>query len=265
MRHILRLAVAALVALAAGTAQAQPAVTPAPAEAPATAPAWGVSVTPYVWLPALRGSLQTPLPRVGDRSFDLGSGTVFTDLDAVPIMVSGEVRYGRFILAGDLVYATLNQDIRVGRDNLFDGGHVRVISTFGTILGLVRAVETPGQTVDLGAGTRIWNFSNKVSLNPGAISGAIQKSSLTWADPLLAARYHARLSPAFGLSLYGDIGGFNAGSRLTWQVIGSADYDLSARTTLRAGWRYLNVDKSKGSVGVDLGFNGPFFAATFRF
>ncbi len=261
MRHILRIAVAALAALAAGTAQAQPAAAPAPA----TAPAWGVSVTPYVWLPALRGSMQTPLPRVGDRSLSLGSGTVFTDLDAVPVMVAGEVRYDRFILAGDLVYSTLAQDIRVGRDVLFDGGHVRSISTFGTILGLVRAVDTPGQTVDLGAGTRIWNFSNKASLNPGQISGAIQKSSLTWADPLLAARYHARLSPAFGLGVYGDIGGFNAGSRLTWQVIGSADYDLSASTTLRVGWRYLYVDKTKGSVGVDLGFNGPFLAATFRF
>lgn len=261
-RPVRSLLAAALLVLGAGAAQAQPAATPA---APANAPAWGFSLTPYVWLPALRGTVQTPLPRVGDRSFELGSGTVFTDLSAVPVMVAGEIRYDRFMLVGDFVYSAVTQDIRVGRDLLFDGGHVRAITTFGTLLGMVRAVETPSQTFDLGAGTRIWNFSNKVSLNPGLAGGAIQKSSLTWADPLLAARYHARLSPAFGLSLYGDVGGFNAGSRITWQVVGSADYDMSQQVTLRAGWRYLNVDKTRGSVGVDLGFNGPFLAATFRF
>ena len=57
----------------------------------------------------------------------------------------------------------------------------------------------------------------------------------------------------------------SAGSRLTWQAVGSLDYDLTSRTVLRAGWRYLSVDKKSGNVGVDLGFNGPFVSATFRF
>jgi len=34
---------------------------------------------------------------------------------------------------------------------------------------------------------------------------------------------------------------------------------------LRAGWRYLSVDKKRGDFRLDLGFNGPFIAATFRF
>jgi hypothetical protein len=49
--------------------------------------------------------------------------------------------------------------------------------------------------------------------------GVIRKASLNWADPLVGARYHAMLSPRFGVSVYGDIGGFNTGSRLTWQAI----------------------------------------------
>jgi hypothetical protein len=75
------------------------------------------------------------------------------------------------------------------------------------------------------------------------------------------------LSPRFGVTAYADVGGFNTGSRLTWQAIGSLDYDLTNWATLRTGWRYLKVDKwnAGGSVGLDLGFNGPFFAATFRF
>ncbi|MBX9700152.1 MAG: hypothetical protein K2X74_11995, partial [Acetobacteraceae bacterium] len=166
---------------------------------------------------------------------------------------------------GDLFYAALQQDVNTPRDLLFQGGHARVTATIGTILGMVRVVETPGQHFEIGAGTRIWGLSTKLSLNPGLAAGAIQKTNFSWADPLIAARYTARLSPQFGVTVYGDVGGFGAGSRLTWQAMGSLDYALSGSTTLRGGWRYLSVDKTRGAYGVDLGFNGPFLAASFRF
>jgi hypothetical protein len=260
LRRVVPLGVLVLLAMAGG-ASAQSAGTP---PAPSSPPGWQFSITPYAWLPGLTGTVQTPLPRVGDRSMQLGSGTVITDLSTVPVMVAGEARYGRFALVGDIFYAGLQQDIQT-RDQLFQGGHTRLTSTIGTILGMVEVLDTPRQSLEVGAGTRIWDIGMKVSLNPGLLPGVIQKRSLTWADPLLAARYHAALSPAFGVSLYGDIGGFGAGSQLTWQAIGSVDYDLTSSTTLRAGWRYLRVDRTRGSIGVDVGFNGPFVAATFRF
>jgi hypothetical protein len=246
----------ALLVLLGGAAQAQTGVPPPPA--------WQFSITPYAWLPGLSGSLTTPLPRLGDRSFDLSSGTVVTSLSTVPVMVAGEARYGRFALVGDIFYAGLEQDLTT-RDLLFQGGHARHTSAIGTILGMVRLVDAPRQSLELGAGTRIWGIDTKVSLNPGLLPGVIQKTSLSWADPLLAARYHAVLSPAFGMTLYGDVGGFDAGSRLTWQAVGSLDYELGASTTLRAGWRYLSVDRTRGGFSLGVGFNGPFLAATFRF
>jgi hypothetical protein len=227
-------------------------------------PSWQFSITPYAWLPALSGNVQTPLPRVGDRSFGVGTGTVISDIDALPVMIAGEARYGRFSLVGDFFYTALQQDLDT-RDLLWQGGHTRVTSTVGTLLGMVRILEEPRQSADVGAGVRIWNINSKVSLNPGLEPGVIRKSSVSWSDPLVAARYHAMLSPRFGITVYADVGGFDAGSRLTWQAVGSLDYDLTSSTTLRAGWRYLSVDKTRGSFGVDLGFNGPFLAATFRF
>jgi hypothetical protein len=227
-------------------------------------PGWTFSVTPYAWLPALSGTVKTPLPRVGDQSFGISGGTVLSDLDALPAMIAGEARYGRFSVVGDFFYAALAQDLDT-RNRLWEGGHSRVTSSVGTLLGMLRVIEEPRQSFDIGAGTRIWSFSSKVSLNAGLEPGAIRKTSLSWADPLVAARYHAMLSPRFGVSLYGDIGGFDTGSRLTWQAVGSLDYDLTQRTTLRAGWRYLAVDKKSANLGVDLSFNGPFIGATFRF
>jgi hypothetical protein len=253
-------------AAAQGPAAAPPATQPAAATDPAASPpALTGSITPYVWLPAMSGSLQTPLPRAGDRGFDLSSGTVFTGLSTVPVMLMGELRYDRFLVLADFFHAGITQDISTPRDLLWTGGHVRALSTFGTVLGMLRAVEVPGQSLDLGAGLRAWSFNNKISLNPGLLSGVIQRSTVSWVDPILAARYQARLATDWGVSLYGDVGGFGAGSRLTWQAMGAVDYSLTRATTLSAGWRYLSVDKTRGSVGVDLGFNGPFLAATFRF
>jgi hypothetical protein len=227
-------------------------------------PGWEFSVTPYAWLPALGGIIRTPLPRVGDRDFGLGSGSVVDDLSAIPVMVAGEARYGRFSLLGDFFYAALEQDLDT-RDVAWRGGHARVTSAVGTVLGAYRVLDEPRQSLDVGAGARIWNFSTKVSLNAGLEPGAIRNNSATWSDPLLAGRYRAVLSPRLGVTVYADVGGFGAGSRLTWQAVGSLDYDLTHSATLRAGWRYLAVDRTRGGFGVDLGFNGPFFAATFRF
>src|SRR3954471_13070208 len=203
-------------------------------------PGWAFSITPYAWLPAIRGNLHTPLPRVGDQGFGIGAGSLVTDLDALPAMISAEARYGRFSILGDFFYAALAQDLNP-RDLLWQGGHSRVTSSVGTVLGLFRVLEEPRQSVDIGAGARIWGFTTKVSLNPGLEPGVIRKTSLNWADPLVGARYHAMLSPRFGVTAYADVGGLNTGSRLTWQAIGSLDYDLTNWATLRTGWRYLKV------------------------
>lgn len=227
-------------------------------------PGWTFSITPYAWFPGLSGNVRTPLPRVGERSFDVSGSTVVSDLDALPVMIAGEARYGRFSVVGDFFYAALQQDLNT-RDLLWQGGHTRVTSSVGTLLGMFRVLEEPRQSLDLGAGTRIWGVSTKVSLNPGLEPGVIRKASVNWADPLVGGRYHAMLSPRFGVTVYADIGGFDTGSRLTWQAIGSLDYDLTAWATLRAGWRHLSVDRKTGSLGLDLGFSGPFLGATFRF
>ena len=82
---------------------------------------------------------------------------------------------------------------------------------------------------------------------------------------MLAARYRINLSDHFGLTAYGDVGGFGAGSELTWQALGSVDYRITTSTTVSAGWRYLTFDKKSAGFRLDLGFDGPFIAATFQF
>jgi len=107
-----------------------------------------------------------------------------------------------------------------------------------------------------------------LNLNAGALPAASVSRTAGWGDPLLAGRYHRELGNGFGLTAYGDVGGFGVGAHIDWQVVGTIDYALNPSTNLRLGYRSLNFNY-QASGGFDLGFNvhmkGPILAGTFRF
>ena len=65
--------------------------------------------------------------------------------------------------------------------------------------------------------------------------------SQNWVDPLLGARLQTPLSPNLRFTVFGDVGGFGAGSQL-WLVAGLLGYQVNKRFTLQAGYRYLDVN-----------------------
>ncbi len=87
-----------------------------------------------------------------------------------------------------------------------------------------------------------------------------------WADPLLAARYHRDIGDGLGVTVYADLGGFNVGARVDWQVIGTIDYAVTPSLALRLGYRSLNFNYQAGDeLGFDVHMKGPILAATFGF
>jgi len=100
-----------------------------------------------------------------------------------------------------------------------------------------------------------------------ALHGAASKSSSGWTDPLIGGRYHRDLGNGFGLTAYGDVGGFGVGAHTDWQVLGTVDYTLNPSWNLHLGYRSLNFSStgSEGIFGFDVHLRGPFLAATFRF
>jgi hypothetical protein len=89
----------------------------------------------------------------------------------------------------------------------------------------------------------------------------------SWGDPLIGGRYHFDFGNGFGLSVYGDVGGFDLGAHTDWQVIGTVDYALNSWINLHLGYRSLNFNytSSNGNLGFDVHMRGPIFAGTFRF
>lgn len=266
MRHTYRCARSALACLAlaitvigAGTraSSAQEATGPGGTQ---------IFVTPYLWLSGVYATTQTPLARLPEVNSSVGPFELLGDLNGVPFMGAAEIRDGPFSLMGDVLHVPVETTITT-RNVFFQGGKAALTTNTGTALLVYRVLDVPNQYADLGGGFRAWGFDANLSLNPGLLSGVSVNRSAGWGDPLLAGRYHFDFGNGFGLTAYGDIGGFGVGAHTDWQLIGTVDYALSSWINLHVGYRSLNFDYSTSvsNLGFNVHMRGPIFAGTFQF
>ncbi len=228
-----------------------------------TAPSdgWRFALTPYIWFAGVAG--EATLPRQ-NRDFDADFGDVLSNLD-VAAMAMFEARRGRFSLVVDGLYLGQDVSVTTPRNLAFRGGSAELNATQLAAVGLVRAIDQPGFGLDVGAGLRSWWIDTEVTLAPGLLTGRSAKGSANFTDPLLAMRAEVRLSDHWSFFAYGDIGGFDTGSRLTWQVLGGVSWQATQGTSLQLGYRHLSVDVSRSDLALDLSFGGPILGVTIRF
>jgi hypothetical protein len=241
---------------------------PAPAYAQDAAGSGGMQffVTPYLWLPSIHVTTRTPLPRQPEVNSDVGVIQLLSHLEGVPFMGSIEVRDGPFGLLGDAIHLPVGTNITT-HDILYQGGNATLRATTGTGVILYRALEDPVQFADAGLGFRTWGFSMNVDLNAGLIPATSVSRSDGWTDPLIAGRYHRDLGNGFGLTAYGDVGGFGVGAHIDWQLMATVDYAPYPWLSFRLGYRTLNFDydASNSNLGFNVHMRGPILAGTFRF
>jgi hypothetical protein len=225
-----------------------------------------IFVTPYLWLGGVYATTATPLARIPEVNSSVGPFELLGHLDGAPFMGSAEIRDGPISLLGDVFHIPVSTNITT-RNVLFQGGKAELQANSGTALVLYRLLEAPNQYADLGAGFRAWGFGANLELNPGMLAGQSVGRRAGWGDPLIGGRYHFDFGNGFGLSAYGDIGGFDLGAHTDWQIIGTVDYALNSWIDLHVGYRSLNFDytNSNGNLGFDVHMRGPLFAGTFRF
>ena len=56
-------------------------------------------------------------------------------------------------------------------------------------------------------------------------------------------------------------GGFS----VTWQAVGTLNYQVADQVYLSAGYRHMSFDYRKDGMILDVDMTGPLFGATFRF
>jgi hypothetical protein len=221
------------------------------------------SFTGYAWTAALDGRAST-LPPLPAANLNLSFGDILKNMN-VGLMGAAEMRIGRW---GFLADAMLSQVTPGGSlpGPYFSSAKVRsqTLTLQTGVLYRIYADET--FDLDVGAGLRFWNLDNELKIAPGSLNLRIDHSvSENWLDPVVAARMTARLGGPWSLTLAGDIGGFNLASRLTWQALGTVNYQWDDNWVFRAGYRALYVDYRKGDLLYETTMHGPVIAATYRF
>jgi hypothetical protein len=223
-------------------------------------------VTPYLWLASVHATTMTPLARRPEVNSNVSTIDLLSHLEGAPFMGSFEARYGNLGFLADAIHLPVSTKITT-RDILFQGGNAALKADTGTGIALYRFFQDPVQFADGGLGFRAWGFAANLSLNPGLLQGVAVNRAGSWTDPLIGGRYHRELGNGWGLTAYGDVGGFGVGAHTDWQVMGTVDYSLSTSWNLHLGYRSLNfnITGSDGRFGFDVHMRGPIIAGTFRF
>ena len=107
---------------------------------------------------------------------------------------------------------------------------------------------------------------------PGRSKGGRQTGDLNWVDPLVGVRVRQQLASGDEFQLKGDIGGFGAGSKISWQAFGGYmhNFEFSGLNwSSMIGYRAFEVDYSRGGglqqSGLNAVLQGPIVGIGVRF
>lgn len=268
--------------------------------APPVIDTWTFSFTPYFWATSLTGSTT-----VKGRTVDVDAG-FFDILDHTQfpkglfqLAAFGEARYGRFGLLTDLTYIKLGLGASLERSRQVDELGFSIGASAGLTVQMIIAELAAAYEVahwngltspnsisafDLYAGGRLWwqhadaqvavsgtvNVSDLTLSRSGVLSA---KGDVTWVDPVVGARLRHQFAPGWNLAVSGDVGGFGAGSKFSWQALATLDHEFARSEHVvwnwMIGYKALFVDYSKGSglshYEYDNTMYGPVFGVTARF
>jgi len=248
---------------------------------------WTYSLTPYLWLPSVDGTLKYQLPAgTGSPSVDVNGQTLLHAIDFA-FMMSGEARRGRWSFFGDYIYLKLSGSQGAVKSVNFNTGDppVAAVATLnagtesrlkGDMVTLAAGYSLAGSAdspFDVIGGLRYfgvtastdWRLSAAVTgSSPGqtfAAAGSVSQTDDLW-DGIVGVRGRAKLADHWYLPYYADVG--TGSSRVTWQAFAGVSYAFHwGEVTL--AYRHLVYDQRDDKLLQDFRFSGPLLGATFRF
>ena len=178
-----------------------------------------------------------------------------------------------FLHTGDIPFGTaLSTDAAL---TIVEVGGTYEVMRWGS--GGLKDATGSSTALDLLAGARIWQQSLDANLNllgpaGGRVSFA-RSGLIDWTDPFFGARIRHELAPGQEVALRGDIGGFDVGSKFSWQALATYNRHLfdfkGFPVDAYLGFRALSVDYTQGSglnkYTYDVVQYGPVAGATVHF
>ncbi|MEG0939749.1 MAG: hypothetical protein RSE32_15280 [Comamonas sp.] len=230
--------------------------TQALAQTPVETDAWRFQLTPYVWMTGLDGQVR-PFKGAPTANVNKSFSDVLDNLDAAAF-INGTARKAHYVLQGDFSYAATSDKAALP---LGLSAQAKIRQTSMTLTGGRNWALSPQSSLDLMAGLRLWQIKAEVNV-PGLASA---QSNTSFVDPIVAARWRYDIAPRWSTLLYADMGGLSVGSKFTWQIHGSVNYQVKDNIHLSLGYRQLSVDYRDGGKRLDFSQSGPIVGATFRF
>jgi hypothetical protein len=86
-----------------------------------------------------------------------------------------------------------------------------------------------------------------------------------WVDPIVGLRGQLNFTRWLYLTLQSDVGGFGAGSQITWNVLGALGANFTRNVFGELGYRYMYVDYNRNGVLYDMNSYGIFMSIGFKF
>jgi hypothetical protein len=244
-----------------------------PAEQPSKS-RWEFVIAPYFWMASLSGDVTVHgIPAHVDLPFsDTLQALTF---GGQAHLEAWKNRWGLFL---DITYMDLStsaQGVLPQRGPASgDIGMQEWLVEFG---GLYRIATWPlakdektALTLEGLVGGRYWNLLATLDLSIPKTGIFVDTSGRKeWIDPIVGARIRLDLSDKFSLSLRGDVGGFDVGSKFTYNAIGLVGYNISRVVSIWLGYRVMGVNYESGSgfnkFQYDVTMYGPITGIVFRF
>ena len=185
----------------------------------------------YLWAVNFQGDASIgPITAPVDVNFS----DVFNNLEAVFTVNFEGVHNNRWGFIVDFTWADISGNQGIAALN-FEYIQFEVDGYYRLVTGR--------QTIDLLLGVRYYSHDIELIPTPVAVSE-------DWADPVVGVRWMTPLGEKWTLLVRGDIGGFGAGSDLSWQAAGFVDFQPWKHVSIFTGVRALGVDYENGS-GLD--------------
>ncbi|MEN9974050.1 MAG: hypothetical protein RLZZ282_56 [Verrucomicrobiota bacterium] len=227
---------------------------------PVAADAWEFRLGLPGWMSGLKGDAGV-LGKV--TSVD---ASCFSDIVPVIDMVatlSFEARKGRWGILTSGIYMDLS-DVASPQGPLVDEVHLQLKQLLLDGAVSYAVVDNERGSLELLAGARYNYIYSDLSIVAGNTTFA-SDGSKSWIDPYVGLLGRAKLTESIAIVGKGDIGGFDVGSSLTWQLYGGIECQLAKSCYLGAGYRYLSVDYTSGGFTYDMATSGPQIELGFNF
>ena len=240
---------------------------------------WSFTLTPYVWLPTIHGTLNfnPPPPSAGAPSVALEPSRYLNNLD-LALMLGFEARKGDWSILADAMYLEFSDEKAAVRSVSGPGGIVQVPVNSNTSVGLKSVIVTlaggytvaraDSGTLDVIGGVRYmtmeasldWQFAGSIGLMPQA--GSTSQRDELW-DGIVGVRGRLNWgSSKWFTPYYLDVG--TGSSALTWQALAGIGYSFGWGDVILT-YRYLAYDMKDDKLLQNTSFGGLALGAAFHF